>query len=105
MVLMVKPISAAFPPLKAIPSVPGSSNNETGTGSLNFGEMLNNAIDNINQAQKSSEQMGNLLATGQVDDLHSVMIEGTKAELALQFTLQVRNKILDAYNEIMRMQM
>lgn len=102
---MVKSIAEAFPPLKAIPSVPGSSNKETSTGSVNFGEVLNNAINNVNQTQKSSEEMANLLASGKVDDLHSVMIESTKAELALQFTLQVRNKILDAYTEIMRMQM
>jgi len=102
---MVKPISAVFPPIGTIPSVPGGDSSENRTGSLNFGEMLNSAMNNVNQAQKSSEQMGNLLAAGKVDDLHSVMIEGAKAELALQFTLQVRNKVLDAYNEIMRMQM
>jgi len=102
---MVKPISAVFPPLKSIPTVPGSDSGETCTGSLNFGEMLNNAINSVNQAQKSSDQMSDLLAAGKIDDLHTVMIEGAKAELALQYTLQVRNKMLDAYNEIMRMQM
>ncbi|MGE5329239.1 MAG: flagellar hook-basal body complex protein FliE [Deltaproteobacteria bacterium] len=102
---MVKPISAAFPQIKTIPSVPGSGNREAASGSLNFGEMLNSAINNVNQAQKASDQMSSLLAAGKIDDLHTVMIEGAKAELALQFTLQVRNKILDAYNEIMRMQM
>lgn len=99
---MVKPISAVMP---SLPKVPGSSKSEETSGTMNFGEILNNALNSVNQAQKSSEEMGNLLAAGKVDDLHSVMLESTKAELALQFTLQVRNKILDAYNEIMRMQM
>ena len=54
--------------------------------------------------QNDSAKMGELFAAGKIDDLHTLMIETEKADLALQFTLQVRNKLLDAYNEIMRMQ-
>ena len=38
------------------------------------------------------------------DDIHSVMIAGEKANLALQFTMKVRNKVVDAYKEVMNMQ-
>jgi len=102
---MIKTISAAFPPIQSLPSVPGSTNSEESTGGGSFGEILSNALNAVNQSQKSSEQMSNLLASGKIDDLHTVMIESQKAELMLQFTLQVKNKILDAYTEIMRMQM
>ena len=42
--------------------------------------------------------------SGVSDDIHSVIISGSKADLALQMTLQVRNKVMDAYKEIMNMQ-
>jgi flagellar hook-basal body complex protein FliE len=42
--------------------------------------------------------------SGVSDDIHSVIIAGSKADLALQMTLQVRNKVMDAYKEIMNMQ-
>ncbi len=44
------------------------------------------------------------LLTGDVNDISSVMIDSEKAELALSLTLEIRNKMLDAYNEIMNMQ-
>jgi flagellar hook-basal body complex protein FliE len=43
-------------------------------------------------------------AAGRTDNIHQVMIAAEKSDIALQFTMQIRNKILDAYNEIMRMQ-
>lgn len=70
----------------------------------NFGDLLSKAIDEVNKAQVESEHMGHLLATGQIDNLHDVKIAGQKAELTLSLMVEVRNKILDAYNEIQRIQ-
>jgi len=70
----------------------------------NFGEMLTRAIDDVNGAQVESEEMGRLLAIGEIDNLHDVKIAGQKAELTLSLMVEVRNKILDAYNEIQRIQ-
>jgi flagellar hook-basal body complex protein FliE len=70
----------------------------------NFGEILSKAIDDVNSAQVESETMGRLLAIGEIDNLHDVQIAGQKAELTLNLMVQVRNKILDAYNEINRIQ-
>ncbi|MBN2897914.1 MAG: flagellar hook-basal body complex protein FliE [Clostridia bacterium] len=70
----------------------------------NFGEILSKAIDDVNGAQVASENMGRLLAIGEIDNLHDVQIAGQKAELALNLMVQVRNKILDAYSEINRIQ-
>ena len=71
---------------------------------ISFAEYLNNAIDEVNQLQLESEKLGVEFAAGRTDNIHQVMIAAEKADIALQFTMQVRNKILDAYNEIMRMQ-
>lgn len=69
-----------------------------------FGDILTRAIDDVNSAQVDSQKMGQLLAIGEIDNLHDVQIAGQKAELTLNLMVQVRNKIVDAYNEIQRMQ-
>lgn len=69
-----------------------------------FGDILTKAIDDVNSAQVESEKMGQLLAIGEIDNLHDVQIAGQKAELTLNLMVEVRNKIVDAYNEIQRMQ-
>jgi flagellar hook-basal body complex protein FliE len=72
--------------------------------SQSFGDFLNQAINNVNSLQTQSEQMNEAFASGQTDNIQDVMIASEKADLSLQFALQIRNKILDGYNEIMRMQ-
>ena len=101
---MVKSVSNVLPGISTIPTVPGASDASKTNGGIGFGQVLSQALDSVNQLQTKASEAGDLLAAGKIDDLHSVMIEGERANVALQFTLQVRNKILDAYNEIMRMQ-
>ncbi|NPV43052.1 MAG: flagellar hook-basal body complex protein FliE [Firmicutes bacterium] len=69
-----------------------------------FKELLVKELQKVNSLQKNSEYLNNKLILGEVENVHQVMIAAEKADLALQLTLQIRNKILDAYNEIMRMQ-
>lgn len=68
-----------------------------------FGDYLNQAIQNVNNLQIESEKLNDAFAAGQTDNIQQVMIASEKAQIALQFTLQLRNKFLDAYQEIMRM--
>jgi len=82
----------------------GTSSRITKNGGLSFDEILKQAISDVERLQKTSTYNNYLLSTGQIDNLHKVMIDAEKAEVALQFTLQIRNKLLDAYQEIMRMQ-
>lgn len=71
---------------------------------ISFGDYLKNALNNVNQLQLDSQQIGVDFAAGKTDNIHEVMIAGEKADIALQLTMQIRNKVVDAYNEIMRMQ-
>ncbi len=71
--------------------------------SASFADFLNTAISQVNDLQLQSESLNTALAAGKTDNIHQVMVAAEKAEIALQFTLQVRNKILEAYQEIMRM--
>lgn len=69
-----------------------------------FNDFLKNALDEVNQLQTESESYTKLLALGQVENIHDVTIASDKAKIALQMTLAIRNKVVDAYKEIMRMQ-
>ena len=69
-----------------------------------FDEYLKNASGEVNSLQKESDNMSKALAAGQVEDISQVVIAAEKADIALQLTLAVRNKAVEAYQEIMRMQ-
>ncbi len=69
-----------------------------------FSDTLNEAIKGVNQLQKSSDKAAQDLATGKTDNVADVMIAAEKADIGLRVMVQVRNKIIDAYNEIMKMQ-
>ena len=67
-----------------------------------FQEMLQNAIQDLKTTDQVSNQDSQQLATGQMDDLHTLGINSTKAYLAERMVVEVRNRALDAYSEIMR---
>jgi len=69
----------------------------------NFGEMLKSAISTANDLQKQSDVEIQKLMTGETQDLHTTLIAVQKADLSFQMMMQVRNKIVQAYQEIMRM--
>lgn len=69
-----------------------------------FSNVFSEAIKNVETDLKQAQDLSNQLVTGEVQDLHQVMIQMEKANLGLQLTVQVRNKAVEAYQEIMRMQ-
>ena len=74
------------------------------TAQKSFAQTLNEAIENVNELQKTSDKAMQNLATGRTDNVAEVMISAEKADIALKLMVQVRNKIIDAYQEIMKMQ-
>lgn len=71
----------------------------------NFMDVLMGAIGEVNTLQKNAEVSAEKLALGDESYLHTTMIAYEKANLALQLTIEVRNKIVEAFQEIMRIQM
>jgi flagellar hook-basal body complex protein FliE len=71
---------------------------------LDFYDILKDSFKQLNQYQLDADENIQNLVTGQVDDIHSVMIAIQKAQISLQFAVQIRNRVMDAYQEIMRMQ-
>jgi len=72
--------------------------------SKDFGEMLSGAINNLAETENTANAAIADLAAGKDVDLHQVMLSMQEADIAFQVALQTRNKIVDAYQEIMRMQ-
>lgn len=70
-----------------------------------FGEILNNAINEVNKTEQESVSMMEKLSTGEVENVHEVFIAAQKAELTLNMALEVKNRVVDAYKEIMRLQL
>ena len=70
----------------------------------NFADLLTKSLEEVNKLQNEADKAIEELATGEVKDIHGTMLALKKADISLQLMMQVRNKIIDAYQEIMRMQ-
>ncbi len=91
-------------PLKTIePGEMQSGIGELGKGK-DFSSFLQDAVAELNKTQQDSVNATTALVTGQIDDFHTPIIAMEKASLTLGVAVTVRNKVLDAYHEIMRMQ-
>lgn len=78
---------------------------ESGAVSNNFGSLLTQSIDKVNEVQKEAGRLGDAFVMGDPNvSLAEVMIAKQKSGIAFEATLQVRNKLLNAYKEIMAMQ-
>ncbi|MBQ6758652.1 MAG: flagellar hook-basal body complex protein FliE [Selenomonadaceae bacterium] len=69
-----------------------------------FGEFLVDSLKKTNELELESEKLNAALAAGRIEDISQVVVASQKAEIALQLTLQLRNRATQAYQEIMRMQ-
>ena len=87
-------------------SAMGPASNASGLAAADKGifEGVLEQVSSLNNQLKASEQNVQALALGQTDNLHQVMMQGEQTRLAFELMLQVRNKTLDAYQELMRMQ-
>ncbi|HZS44092.1 MAG TPA: flagellar hook-basal body complex protein FliE [Blastocatellia bacterium] len=80
-----------------------NTGNKPAVGDNTFGELLTNAISETNKLQQQSAEQVEKLMTGQVQDVHTALIAVQKADLSFQMMMQVKNKLMDAYNEVMKM--
>jgi flagellar hook-basal body complex protein FliE len=89
-------LSQAFP---TQPAAGGAPQNPT----VGFGKVMEEMIGKVSDLQNKADQSIQSLATGQGKGLHEVMIAVEKASISFQMLTQVRNKAVEAYQEIMRM--
>ena len=81
---------------------PSGSNSQVSGES--FADSLKKAVNTVDSLQKDADVKMQELATGKSQNIHETMIAAEKADIALKLMVQVRNKIIDAYQEIIRMQ-
>ena len=87
------------------PVTPGTSRitGQGGDFTGGFADILTESLNNAVHADQVDKSSTLDLLTGEADDLSGLLIDMQKAELSLQLALQIRNKVIDAYNEVMRM--
>ena len=94
----VEAVSSAFR-VPTIPAVDAASTTDSA-----FATSLTGAIDELRSVQSESDALKVAAVTGDLDDIHSAMIASSRAAVTLELVAAVRNKGVDAFNEIMRMQ-
>ena len=94
-------------PLNRTPGLAGVSpvdRRPPATGAApSFGEGLGKLVSQVNDVQHQATDAINRLATGDGENLHEVMLAVSKAELSFNFVMEARNKLVEAYQEVMRM--
>lgn len=78
------------------------SNSIIEEGTTLFKDVFSDAIKNVTDAERNLENKQYLLATGQIDDAHTVPIAAAEAQLSIDLLVSLRNKAVEAYNELMR---
>ncbi len=93
-------ITGAGASLSLRPTDPGT----VSTAKNGFADIIKSTIEQVNQAQNNGEQAIEQLNTGKAESMHEVMIAVEEADISLKMLVQMRNKALQAYEEVMRMQ-
>lgn len=104
---MSKAIPGSFVPDIAPGSEPKSEplpGSAQAAGGVSFKDTVKSFLGDVNDKVTQSDQLSRDLATGRTNDVSKVVTSVEEANLAMQFTLAIRNKLLDAYTEISRMQ-
>jgi len=90
----VAPTAFLTPATSGVPSIAGTA----------FGDALTSAVDGVQAAQKTSSELALKAVTGDLTDIHDATIASARAAVTLELVAAVRNKGVEAFTEIMRMQ-
>lgn len=69
-----------------------------------FKNILKNALEKVSKVENEANVQQQLLINGKTEDLHQVMLAAQKATITIETAVQIQQKVIDAYNEVMRMQ-
>ena len=97
----ISSISSGIGALK--PPLPSTSNSGGKAAGADFGSTLKEAVNSLNQLGSQADSASLSLAKGDPIDIHEVMLATEQASLGFSMAVQVRNKLVDAYTEVMRM--
>jgi flagellar hook-basal body complex protein FliE len=97
----ISAVTGFQPVTPTLPTAPAAGAAGSGSG---FAAKLSEGLDQLQRLHSTSDDLAVKAATGSLTDVHDYMIASTQAALATQLTVAVRNKAVEAFNEIMRMQ-
>ncbi|MBM3327915.1 MAG: flagellar hook-basal body complex protein FliE [Calditrichaeota bacterium] len=69
-----------------------------------FGDVIKKLVSDVNSAQQSAETATNQMMTGELEDVHQVVVAMEEAQVSFRLLMEVRNRMVEAYKEVMRMQ-
>ena len=101
--MFIVPISR-MPGIESLEKISGADEAMQKTSGKNVESVLGDAIKQVEEAQQASDEADELLATGGIDDLHTAMILAEQSSAAVEFTTQLTSRVVNAYNQIMNMQ-
>lgn len=81
-----------------------NSKSNTSNASVDFSQYIKSALDSVNTKYLEADAITNSLVTGDAQDIHTVMLATEEAKLSLELATEIRNKIVDAYNALMNVQ-
>lgn len=100
----ISSVAAGIPSIGATPTIGATSAPAAGGASGDFGSWLGDALDQVSGAQNRADSLAVQAATGDLTAIHDFTIASTEAQLLTQLTVEVRNRAVEAFNDIMRMQ-
>ena len=95
-------IAAAVPAMPSQPAAASTGASAAG-GSSSFANAITDAIGNLDSSQQKADGFAQQIASGDLRDVHDYMIAATEASVATELTLAIRNKVVEAFNQIMQM--
>jgi flagellar hook-basal body complex protein FliE len=102
------PAISPLPPITGLPAVSGPAPTAVPTGDgttgASFGSVLGGAVQNLTDLQRTADGLAVKAVTGDLTDIHQATLAATRAQVTMELVSAVRNKGVDAFNEIMRMQ-
>lgn len=99
--MALPPIGAVGTPFPVSPSAASGATKPQGAG---FGDALAKGLEQVSNLERQADQVTQSLATGGGAQIHDLMVANTKASIGVDLLVQVRNRAVEAYQEIMRMQ-
>jgi flagellar hook-basal body complex protein FliE len=99
----IAPIAGGIPPIAAPAAAPAATS--TASGGNAFQDVLTSAISKVESFNQEAAASTQRFLSGEGEELHNTIMAAQRAELSFDLLLQVRNKVVGAYQEIMKMQM
>jgi len=89
----------------AMPRKAGPAFQQQGNGGVSFKDVMNGFLNDVNGLQQRADESIKKLASGEITDVHQVMTASEEAKVAFNMMMEIRNKVMDAYQEVLRIRL